>query len=204
MRSKISPTFEWKLLFLVPLLTKMRNSNTKLWNLRTINVSIVKRIYHIIHVLVSCAWPQWATRSWSGEQCPTNTSVSRRFPPLISGIHATNSWLWNIFVQCHTMSLSILLRSSKYHWKLFKTMFEKMVFWMILQCNRFRNGGIAQKILTSCLVSLCSEAQETKTRMMWENRLTIPTFISHIFHNFVLFSLFWSVAETLQKWKFLT
>ena len=39
------------------------------------------------------------------------------------------------------------------------------------------------------LVSPCSQAQETKTRMMWENCLTIPTIISHIFHNFVLLFL---------------
>ena len=90
-----------------------------------------------------------ATRSWSGGQYPTNTSVFRRFSPLIYGIRATNSWLWTIFVQCYTMSLSILLRSSKYHWKIFKTVSEKLVFWIISQCNRFRNGGNAQKILTS-------------------------------------------------------
>ena len=48
-------------------------------------------------------------------QCLTNTSVSRRFSPLTYGIRATNPWLWNTFVQCYTMSLSILLRNSKCH-----------------------------------------------------------------------------------------
>ena len=41
------------------------------------------------------------------------------------------------------------------------------------------------------LVTPCSQAQETKTRMMWQNCLTIPIIICHIFHNFVLLFLIW-------------
>ena len=39
------------------------------------------------------------------------------------------------------------------------------------------------------LVTPCSQAQETKTRMMWQNCLTIPTIYSPIFHNFGLLFL---------------
>ena len=42
------------------------------------------------------------------------------------------------------------------------------------------------------LVTPCSQAQEAKMRMMWQNCLTIPTINSHIFHNFGLLFLIWT------------
>ena len=38
-------------------------------------------------------------------------------------------------------------------------------------------------------VSHCSQAQETKTLLIWSIQYTTLTFIGHIFHNFVLLVL---------------
>ena len=80
----------------------------------------------------------------------------------------------------------------------------KWKFLLVRSATVFAMVALPKRDSLHGLVTPCSQAQETKTRMMWQNCLTIPTIICYIFHNFVLLFLIWTSNGNIPKWKSLT